>query len=103
MEFIQFYHHCHHNSEGAKFIHRRLANEVHSTASLENNEWLEKLTLVVLKAEEIIYSKANSEVHATTRTYFLFSKSQNDLLVIWWACGVATMQSTWVPAPFHHC
>jgi len=40
----------------------RLANEVHSPATLNNKEWLEKLPLVVLKAEEIMYSKANSEV-----------------------------------------
>lgn len=39
----------------------RMANEVHNPATRSNREWLEKLPLVVLKAEEIIYSKANSE------------------------------------------
>ncbi|PKA49060.1 hypothetical protein AXF42_Ash010744 [Apostasia shenzhenica] len=39
----------------------RLANEVHSPATRKNKEWQEKLPFVVLKAEEIMYSKANSE------------------------------------------
>lgn len=39
----------------------RVANEVHSSATRKNKEWQEKLPIVVLKAEEIIYSKANSE------------------------------------------
>ncbi|KAK8535229.1 hypothetical protein V6N13_081367 [Hibiscus sabdariffa] len=39
----------------------RLVNEVHSSASKKNKEWQEKLPVVVLKAEEIMYSKANSE------------------------------------------
>ncbi|KAJ8767961.1 hypothetical protein K2173_020901 [Erythroxylum novogranatense] len=34
----------------------------HSTATRNNKEWLEKLPVVVLRAEEIMYSKANSEV-----------------------------------------
>jgi len=40
----------------------RLANEVHSTNTRKNREWREKLPFVVIKAEEMMYSKANSEV-----------------------------------------
>ncbi|CAF2153150.1 BnaA01g23380D [Brassica napus] len=39
----------------------RLAMEAHSAATKKNKEWQEKLPVVVLKAEEIMYSKANSE------------------------------------------
>ncbi|XVF89323.1 hypothetical protein PTKIN_Ptkin19aG0120700 [Pterospermum kingtungense] len=39
----------------------RVVNEVHSSATKKNKEWQEKLPIVVLKAEEIMYSKANSE------------------------------------------
>ncbi|KAF3447110.1 hypothetical protein FNV43_RR12290 [Rhamnella rubrinervis] len=39
----------------------RVANEIHSSATKKNKEWQEKLPIVVLKAEEIMYSKANSE------------------------------------------
>ncbi|GMI95075.1 hypothetical protein HRI_003176800 [Hibiscus trionum] len=39
----------------------RVVNEVHSSATKKNKEWQEKLPVVVLKAEEIMYSKANSE------------------------------------------
>ncbi|KAL3838588.1 hypothetical protein ACJIZ3_023179 [Penstemon smallii] len=39
----------------------RIVNEVHSSATRKNREWQEKLPIVVLKAEEIMYSKANSE------------------------------------------
>lgn len=37
-------------------------NENHSSVTKKNKEWQEKLPVVVLKAEEIMYSKANSEV-----------------------------------------
>lgn len=40
----------------------RIVNENHSSATKKNKEWQEKLPIVVLKAEEILYSKANSEV-----------------------------------------
>lgn len=40
----------------------RVVNEIHSSATKKNKEWQDKLPLVVLKAEEIMYSKANSEV-----------------------------------------
>ncbi|KAI3717655.1 hypothetical protein L1987_69411 [Smallanthus sonchifolius] len=40
----------------------RLVNEIHSSATRKNKEWQDNLPIVVLKAEEIIYSKANSEV-----------------------------------------
>ncbi|KAK4769434.1 hypothetical protein SAY86_027584 [Trapa natans] len=39
----------------------RVVNEVHCPATKKNKEWQEKLPIVVLKAEEILYSKANSE------------------------------------------
>ncbi|XP_047944819.1 uncharacterized protein LOC125191326 isoform X2 [Salvia hispanica] len=39
----------------------RLVHDNHSAATKKNKEWQEKLPIVVLKAEEIIYSKANSE------------------------------------------
>ncbi|XWS26221.1 hypothetical protein CRYUN_Cryun26dG0012700 [Craigia yunnanensis] len=39
----------------------RVVNEIHSLATKKNKEWQEKLPVVVLKAEEIMYSKANSE------------------------------------------
>ncbi|KAK6140696.1 hypothetical protein DH2020_025560 [Rehmannia glutinosa] len=39
----------------------RIVNEVHCSATRKNREWQEKLPIVVLKAEEIMYSKANSE------------------------------------------
>ncbi|KAG6662494.1 hypothetical protein I3843_03G229300 [Carya illinoinensis] len=39
----------------------RVVNESHSAATKKNKEWQEKLPIVVLKAEEIMYSKANSE------------------------------------------
>ena len=46
----------------------RVVNEIHSSTTTKNKEWQEKLPVVVLKAEEIMYSKANSEV-----VLFLFS------------------------------
>lgn len=39
----------------------RIVNEIHSAATRKNKEWQDKLPIVVLKAEEIMYSKANSE------------------------------------------
>ncbi|EPS60827.1 hypothetical protein M569_13973, partial [Genlisea aurea] len=39
----------------------RLVNEVHCSSTRKNMEWQEKLPIVVLRAEEIMYSKANSE------------------------------------------
>lgn len=49
----------------------RVANEIHSSATKKNKEWQEKLPVVVLKAEEIMYSKANSEVKASIFLIFL--------------------------------
>lgn len=40
----------------------RVVNEIHSSSTKKNKEWQKKLPVVVLKAEEIMYSKANSEV-----------------------------------------
>lgn len=40
----------------------RVVIEAHSAATKKNKEWQEKLPIVVFKAEEIMYSKANSEV-----------------------------------------
>ncbi|XP_050363636.1 uncharacterized protein LOC126782431 [Argentina anserina] len=42
-----------------------VVNEIHSSATKKNKEWQEKLPIVVLKAEEIMYSKANSEAEYT--------------------------------------
>ncbi|KAL8116011.1 hypothetical protein AgCh_022486 [Apium graveolens] len=39
----------------------RVVHEIHCPATKKNKEWQEKLPIVVLKAEEIMYSKANSE------------------------------------------
>ncbi|KAF8036622.1 hypothetical protein BT93_C2370 [Corymbia citriodora subsp. variegata] len=39
----------------------RVVNEAHSAATKKNREWQEKLPIVVFRAEEIMYSKANSE------------------------------------------
>ncbi|KAG9455778.1 hypothetical protein H6P81_000286 [Aristolochia fimbriata] len=39
----------------------RVVDEIHSPITKKNKEWQEKLPIVVLKAEEIMYSKANSE------------------------------------------
>jgi hypothetical protein len=39
-----------------------MAYDTHSAATKGNREWQDKLLLVVYKAEEIMYSKANSEV-----------------------------------------
>ncbi|KAJ7956721.1 Histone acetyltransferase [Quillaja saponaria] len=39
----------------------RVVNEAHSAITKKNKEWQEKLPIVVLKAEDIMYSKANSE------------------------------------------
>ncbi|KAL0553316.1 hypothetical protein IC582_007208 [Cucumis melo] len=39
----------------------RVVSEVHCCATKKNKEWQEKLPIVVLKAEEILYSKADSE------------------------------------------
>lgn len=39
----------------------RVVNEVHNSTTKKNKEWQEKLPIVVLKVEEIMYSKANSE------------------------------------------
>ncbi|KAL8170528.1 hypothetical protein V2J09_022332 [Rumex salicifolius] len=38
-----------------------IAHEIHSPSTKKKREWQEKLPIVVLKAEEIMYSKANSE------------------------------------------
>lgn len=40
----------------------RVVTDAHSSATKKNREWKEKLPIVVLRAEEIMYSKANSEV-----------------------------------------
>ncbi|XAR66878.1 hypothetical protein NMG60_11013247 [Bertholletia excelsa] len=39
----------------------RVVLERHSSATKKNREWQDKLPIVVVKAEEIMYSKANSE------------------------------------------
>ncbi|RDX58364.1 hypothetical protein CR513_62328, partial [Mucuna pruriens] len=44
----------------------RVVNEIHASSTKKNKEYQEKLPVVVLRVEEIIYSKANSVV-----TFFL--------------------------------
>ncbi|XWS27027.1 hypothetical protein CRYUN_Cryun26dG0080500 [Craigia yunnanensis] len=39
----------------------RLAIGTHSSATKKNKEWQDKILIVIVKAEEIMYSKANSE------------------------------------------
>ncbi|CAN1169278.1 hypothetical protein LINPERPRIM_LOCUS19713 [Linum perenne] len=39
----------------------RVVNEVHSSVTKKNKEWQDKLPAVVLRAEEILYSRANSQ------------------------------------------
>lgn len=58
----------------------RLAMEAHSAATRKNKEWQEKLPVVVLKAEEIMYSKANSEV--LLNSLWVFQFHQRPLLSI---------------------
>ncbi|XP_039017095.1 uncharacterized protein LOC120147935 [Hibiscus syriacus] len=43
----------------------RLAMETHSTATKKKREWQDKIIIVIVKAEEILYSKANSEAEYT--------------------------------------
>ncbi|XP_039027279.1 uncharacterized protein LOC120161041 [Hibiscus syriacus] len=43
----------------------RLAMETHCTATKKNKEWQDKILTVIFKAEEIMYSKANSEAEYT--------------------------------------
>ncbi|KAE8652204.1 hypothetical protein Csa_022525 [Cucumis sativus] len=40
----------------------RVVHEIHNSSTKKNKEWQEVLPVVVLKAEEILYSKASSEV-----------------------------------------
>lgn len=61
----------------------RVVNDAHSAATKKNREWQEKLPVVVLKAEQIMYSKANSEVFI----FFLPSFAN--------ACGM------WILVSFH--
>lgn len=48
----------------------RVVSEAHSSATKKNREWQEKLPTVVLRAEEIMYSKANSEVFLVLLPFF---------------------------------
>ncbi|GMH04539.1 hypothetical protein Nepgr_006379 [Nepenthes gracilis] len=43
----------------------RVVNAAHGPATRKNREWQKQLPIVVLKAEEIMYSKANSEADYT--------------------------------------
>lgn len=49
----------------------RVVNDTHSSTTKKNKEWQEKVPTVVLKAEEIMYSKANSEVLSLENAYRL--------------------------------
>ena len=48
----------------------RVVHEIHSPATKRNKEWQEKLPVVVLRAEDIMYSKANSEVSSQSAAPF---------------------------------
>ncbi|XP_006284395.2 uncharacterized protein LOC17878511 [Capsella rubella] len=49
----------------------RIVCEIHSQSTKKNTEWQEKLPVVVLRAEEIMYSKANSEAEYMDMTTLL--------------------------------
>ncbi|KAI4337314.1 hypothetical protein L6164_015747 [Bauhinia variegata] len=49
----------------------RVVDEIHSSTTKKNTEYQEKLPVVVLRAEEIMYSKANSEVEYMDLTTLL--------------------------------
>ncbi|WVZ18456.1 hypothetical protein V8G54_005778 [Vigna mungo] len=57
------WHSDHHHPIRGSVIRRifRVAAQFHSLSTKNNKEWQQKLPVVVLRAEEIIYSKANSE------------------------------------------
>lgn len=44
----------------------RVVQERHGVVTKKNREWQQKLPIVVFKAEEIMYSKANSEVFSSS-------------------------------------
>ncbi|CAN7119818.1 unnamed protein product [Brassica rapa subsp. narinosa] len=50
----------------------RIVCEIHSQSTKKNTEWQEKLPVVVLRAEEIMYSKANSEAEYMDLTTLLY-------------------------------
>lgn len=54
----------------------RVVHEVHCPATKKNKEWQEKLPIVVLKAEEIMYSKANSEVSSLICCFFYLTTAK---------------------------
>ncbi|CAH8360729.1 unnamed protein product [Eruca vesicaria subsp. sativa] len=49
----------------------RITCEIHSQSTKKNTEWQKKLPVVVLRAEEIMYSKANSEAEYMDLTTLL--------------------------------
>ncbi|CAK9312823.1 unnamed protein product [Citrullus colocynthis] len=53
----------------------RVVHEIHNSSTKKNKEWQEMLPVVVLKAEEILYSKASSEAE-----YMDFSTLRDRLL-----------------------
>jgi len=55
-------------------------NEIHSSSTKKKKEYQEKLPVVVLKAEEIVYSKANSEVTKPTLFLFCFKKENAEII-----------------------
>lgn len=50
----------------------RVVHEIHNSSTKKNKEWQEMLPVVVLKAEEILYSKASSEVFFFSITLLCF-------------------------------
>lgn len=55
----------------------RIVEGVHTAVTKRNKEWQHKLPVVVLKVEEILYSKAMSEVRF--RFGFAFSTLESQL------------------------
>lgn len=79
----------------------RVVVDAHSPATMKNKECQEKLPVVVLRAEEIMYSKANSEVFLVSQ--MLAECGFLDLSLCWvkplllnllWFC--CYRQSTWI-------
>lgn len=66
----------------------RLVHETHAAQTKKNREWQDKLPIVVLKAEEIIYSKANSEVFVLELKLDLFLGICCDIVCFVWLGGL---------------
>jgi len=72
----------------------KVVNEIHGSSTKKNKEYQEKLHVVVLRAEEIIFSKANFEVTflllrflltclCTQLFYFMVCKRKRKIKMTW--------------------